>query len=368
MINRICTFFVLVSFSTLAQQLPLVTNLDNSIAESSGLVYINGALITHNDSGGANELYEINTLDGTISRTVSITNATNVDWEDLTADDTYIYIADFGNNSGNRTDLKIYRILISDFFDSESVSADIIEFSYKDQVDFSSNPGATDYDAEALISFNGDLFIFTKQWVSQNTSIYKLSSSPGNYELEIEDTITIGGLVTGAAVSTNNSTILLTGYNITIIPFGFQPFIVELSGFSNGLFSNGSQLNTGVSISGGTSDQIEAITPYSSSDFYISSELFGSDNPGLFSYTSSALSLNKPMFEQIDMYPNPSSEIVYFKGDITGIEVYNLSGQLLLKQPNKNPLDLARFSKGIYHIILLNSDNGIRMAKKLIVN
>ena len=42
---------------------------------------------------------------------LSVNKEENVDWEDITQDETHIYIADFGNNNGNRTDLKIYKIL-----------------------------------------------------------------------------------------------------------------------------------------------------------------------------------------------------------------------------------------------------------------
>jgi hypothetical protein len=33
-----------------------------------------------------------------VLRTVAITNATNVDWEDIAQDASYIYIGDIGNN------------------------------------------------------------------------------------------------------------------------------------------------------------------------------------------------------------------------------------------------------------------------------
>jgi len=83
-------------------------NLIESISETSGLIYYDNKLITHNDSGNAAELYEINSVNGSITRTITISNATNIDWEDIAQDDTYIYIGDIGNNSGSRTDLKFY--------------------------------------------------------------------------------------------------------------------------------------------------------------------------------------------------------------------------------------------------------------------
>ena len=89
--------------------------LPEKVKETSGLLFLDGKIITHNDSGNDANLYEIDSLSGTILRTISIANATNIDWEDLTENDTHLFVADIGNNNGNRQDLKIYTILKSDF-------------------------------------------------------------------------------------------------------------------------------------------------------------------------------------------------------------------------------------------------------------
>ncbi|GIS06585.1 MAG: hypothetical protein CM15mP109_13410 [Candidatus Dadabacteria bacterium] len=39
----------------------------------------------------------------------------NNDWEDITADEDYIYIADTGNNFGTRDNLNILKVKINDF-------------------------------------------------------------------------------------------------------------------------------------------------------------------------------------------------------------------------------------------------------------
>ena len=99
------------------------------LKEASGVIYFNNNLITHNDSSGENKLYEFDINSGLITREVTITNASNFDWEDLTQDDNNIYIGDIGNNRGNRTDLKIYKINKSDYINSTAVTAEIIFFS-----------------------------------------------------------------------------------------------------------------------------------------------------------------------------------------------------------------------------------------------
>jgi hypothetical protein len=54
------------------------------------LVFFLVPLVTHNDSGNQANLYEIDASTGIVIRTVCITNATNVDWEDIAQDASYI--------------------------------------------------------------------------------------------------------------------------------------------------------------------------------------------------------------------------------------------------------------------------------------
>jgi len=44
-------------------ELPLSYN----VRETSGLIYLNGKLITHNDSGGEPALYELDTITGNVT-------------------------------------------------------------------------------------------------------------------------------------------------------------------------------------------------------------------------------------------------------------------------------------------------------------
>ena len=63
-----------------------------------------------NDSDSKPELYRFNAKTGEIINTIFITNAPNIDWEEISSDDNRIYFADFGNNLGKRKDLTIYFI------------------------------------------------------------------------------------------------------------------------------------------------------------------------------------------------------------------------------------------------------------------
>ncbi len=151
--------FLLIFFQPLKSQNfitpSVVTTLSSTLNETSGLVNLNGEIWTHNDNGGETELYLINLNDGSIIRTVIVHEANNVDWEDIAADETYIYIGDFGNNDGSRTNLKIYRISRSDMASSNDVDAEKIHFSYSDQSSFEPNYHYTNFDCEALTLFSG---------------------------------------------------------------------------------------------------------------------------------------------------------------------------------------------------------------------
>src|SRR4051794_10099624 len=59
-------------------------NLDKTVDETSGLLYWNKQVWTHNDSGGKPDLYVVDDSTGKAIKTVTITNAANVDWEDVT--------------------------------------------------------------------------------------------------------------------------------------------------------------------------------------------------------------------------------------------------------------------------------------------
>lgn len=64
-----------------------------------------------NDSGGTNEIHLFNT-DGTSRGSVPISGANNTDWEDMASftlnGQSYLLIADIGDNSANREDLILY--------------------------------------------------------------------------------------------------------------------------------------------------------------------------------------------------------------------------------------------------------------------
>lgn len=189
--------------------------------ETSGILSLNHHIITHNDSDNAPELYELDSLTGQILRTVSVSGTTNVDWEAIAMDESFLYIGDIGNNSGNRTDLVIYKIALSDFEENEIVEAEQIHFHYEDQLDFSPTDNATAFDAEALMCMGEHLFVFTKNWITETTTVYQLEKTPGDHTAIPVGFFDTNGLVTGADYNEALDVVLLCGYSTSLSPFAF---------------------------------------------------------------------------------------------------------------------------------------------------
>ncbi len=185
-----------------------------ALKESSGLCYTDGNLWTFADSGNPNQIYRIDPATGNILQTVVVSNFSNVDWEDIAADSLFIYIGDFGNNNGNRKDLKVIRIRKSDLRDGPQdldVAGESIQFSYADQQSFKASD-STDFDCESLIAFQDNLYLFSKDAVDSKTRCYRLSKLPGKYSLSPVATFNVGGRITAAACNHQTNEVALLGY------------------------------------------------------------------------------------------------------------------------------------------------------------
>ena len=220
---------------TLTEKTPLSTPL---LDETSGLEFLDGKLWTFNDSGNPNDIYRVDTASNTVFQTVDISNSTNVDWEDMTSNNNYLFIGDFGNNNGNRQNLKIYRIDKNNLTPgATSVTADIINFSYSDQASFPSLPNNNNYDCESMIFFNDSIHLFSKDWVDKQSRHYVLPNTPGTHVAQYRETLNAGFLVTSATIQ-DFGVIALLGYdNSASKPISMW----MLYDYKNNLFFNGNK-------------------------------------------------------------------------------------------------------------------------------
>ncbi len=198
-----------------------IYELPYDVSESSGIIVFDSLLWTFNDSRNSPILYGLDLVTGVIHKTLHLTSADNIDWEDIAQDSSFIYIGDFGNNSGSRQDLCIYRLNKKDIkkeSNEQEIPAEKINFSFQDQEDFTNNYLNTPFDCEALL-FDGDsLILFSKDWVDQRSTVYKLPVLPGTYQAERCFKMESEGLITGADINLQSNTLIICGYS-NYIPF-----------------------------------------------------------------------------------------------------------------------------------------------------
>ncbi len=213
--NGSCTYNLTIYNPSLRYLLP------QTIAETSGLALHQGKLFTINDSGDGPIVYGIDSLTGQVMQQITV-NATNVDWESLAIDNEYLYIGDFGNNLGNRNDLIIYRVKLSEIPSSGniSVNADAIAFTYSDYAKDSVKDRNHNFDCEAFIATDQWLYLFSKNRGDYKTKLYRIPKQPGMYTAQLVTSFNVNGLITGADMSAATNEICLVGYtDQSWIPF-----------------------------------------------------------------------------------------------------------------------------------------------------
>ncbi|MCB9202910.1 MAG: hypothetical protein H6604_07690 [Flavobacteriales bacterium] len=187
--------------------------LSDDLVENSGLQLVNSKIYTFNDSGGKAVVYVLDTLGNSLEE-IHLKNAKNKDWEDIATDGKSIYIADTGNNYGNRKDLKVY------FFDLDSIKNNSgkkeveireVRFKYKNQKEFPNSKHITDFDCEAIVFYNNQLHLFTKEWTSNETHHYTLDINDNKKQkLKPIESFDVDMLVTGAEII--DDILYLVGY------------------------------------------------------------------------------------------------------------------------------------------------------------
>ena len=237
------------------------------IHETSGLLQWNHQLWTQNDGGNDNSIFAIDSVTGKILNRYNLKTSVNHDWEEISQDQDYLYVGDFGNNAcGCRTDLNILRVSKKSLL-SNDPQVDSIQFSYSNQLSTSAQKGnQTEFDCEAFVVVHDSIYLFTKQWTSGKTSLYSLPKIPGKYQAHYNSSLDIKGLVTGAVYIESKKMIALCGYTKL-----FQTFMYLLYDFNGNDFFAGNKRKMSLALS---FHQVEGITSTDGIKFYLSNEEF----------------------------------------------------------------------------------------------
>ncbi len=183
-----------------------IVQLPAKTKETSGLAQYKGYIYTHNDSGGDAAIYKINMKTGKLVEEIPLDGITNNDWEALTISGDYLFIGEFGNNNGNRTNLKIYKVNLAN-----KAPIEVINFSYAEQSNFEKARYQHNFDCEALCTFGDSLWLFTKNWNDKQSRLYVLPQTAGTYKVVTRKQIKVDGLITGADYK--DGLLVLCGYN-----------------------------------------------------------------------------------------------------------------------------------------------------------
>jgi hypothetical protein len=337
--------------------------MSSAIPESSGLVYTNGKLWTHNDSGNPSTFFSIDTANGNTLQTVTVDNFPNTDWEDITADSNYIYLSDCGNNNGDRTDLKILKIAKSDIGSSASVhlNAQAISVAYSDQTVFT-NSSTHNYDCESVISIGNTLYLFTKDRGDLQTRVYRVPKTPGTYTISPYTSYNVNGLICGADYDPIKKEVALVGY----FKGHLNSFMWILNDFQNDSFFSGNKRR--IEIGDGSEWQTEGICYRGTGKLFISCESAGQyANSSLFvtnknewEKTATSGIDNTAMVTSNEIYPNPASNSLHIQNNepILSFSIQNLIGETIYSETINSKsfeLDLSKFSHqpGMYLIKLV---------------
>ncbi len=345
-----------------------------SVHEASGLDFSGGSSYwTHNDGYGDNRLYKLSST-GSLSRIVTVSNATNVDWEDLASDNQKVnmYIGDFGNNSCSRTNLRIYKIPHPSSNSSSTATASVIRFSYPDQTRFPSK--WLNFDVEGFFHLNGKLYLFTK--ADGNAvgycKLYTLPDQPGTYTATFIDSFPISSRITGADISPDGRTAVLIS-NTRIYLF---------ENFSGSNIFNGTYTKINID---GSYTQKEGVCFNSSNSICLIDE--GSSNK-LYSVSLSSymrlstepdqaeIKLEQSALLSDNIFPNPATEFFTVRNpgnfEQADILITDITGKVLNRFPMTKMdaeirVNTTQLAAGIYFVQMIAEGNR-RETARVIMN
>lgn len=364
---RFILLLLLISTHGLAQVIApsKVCDLPAELEETSGLIKVgSNQFISHTDSGNEPILYLFDSS-GSIQKRVRITNASNVDWEDITQDAKgNIFVGDFGNNGNNRQDLKIYFVPSLNAHPYDTITAKIIRFTYPDQKAFPPSADKQNFDMEAFFWFNNYLYLFSKNRTNPftgYTKCYRIPAVAGTFTAELLDSFYTGGggflnySITGAAIHIPSNKMILLGNDKCWM----------FSNFVGHNFFKGS-LQT---LSFPTLSQREAICFQNENRLWFSQEKSILSAAGLYTFTlapGTPNAIQKHIQKNYILYPNPTTDSFFIEvSDWVAepdmlLEILDQQGRKVhsdyIQMQQKNEVSIKKLPAGKYYLRV----NGMR--------
>ena len=226
--------FLGLSFCTSAQNIPEIEleaykRIDPPARnEVSGIIKsqkLEGVFWVHGDSGTPDKIYAINSdgdlFAGDDYRGAEVIGAGNTDWEDMaySASGT-ILIGEIGNNCECRDDLKV---IVIEEPSPEDDEVDVIAeyyITYPKRNDLMGKLLRSNYNAEAIFEFGGEIYILTKQ--SSKTMLFHLENPQNQqtHELTLIETMETEHYVTAADISPDQKYLAVLTYDQIMV---FEP-------------------------------------------------------------------------------------------------------------------------------------------------
>jgi len=179
------------------------------------------------DSGNPARVFPVR-ADGSLAwgtAGVEVLGAQNTDWEDLALDASgRLIIADLGNNSQERTDLRLYLLPEPKAGTASAPAAEEWHVRYPDREWREGKPaGPANFDCEAVFAVGDEVFLLTKHRADTRTKLYRVDRGLDR-ELERSDTLPpwsmltyidgfdAGGMVTAADASDDGTRLAVLTY------------------------------------------------------------------------------------------------------------------------------------------------------------
>ncbi|SFN39264.1 hypothetical protein SAMN04487989_101127 [Bizionia echini] len=201
----------------------VIANLPSSLPEVSAIekTTTSNLFWVIQDAGNNNHIYGLDNQ-GNIKADITVKNAKNRDWEDLTSDNEgNLYIGDFGNNHKDETHFTIIKI-INPQANIKNTKAEFIHFSLPKDVKTK--------DFEAFFVHHGYFYVFSKE--TKKFMTLKIPNRIGSHEAEVISEFNLNGKnnkITSAAMSQDGKRMYLLNHDK----------VWEISGFDNDNFFKG---------------------------------------------------------------------------------------------------------------------------------